>query len=75
MEQAVPELFNYPGELLTVGRPIADLFRHNAVKGIAGEFQTKNKLNRPYKKTRPSEQGNAYRRESVHRAVSHSRSS
>ena len=43
------ELFDYPDELLTVGRPVADLFRHNAANGIVGNFQPmsiSNKLSR-----------------------------
>ena len=30
------ELFRFPPELLRVGRPIADLFRHNARRGLLG---------------------------------------
>ncbi|MFT4191249.1 MAG: PAS-domain containing protein [Comamonas sp.] len=30
------ELFRYPSELVRVGRPIADLFRHNARRGLLG---------------------------------------
>lgn len=31
------ELFDYPPELLEVGRPIEDLLRHNAARGLLGE--------------------------------------
>lgn len=31
------ELFRYPAELLAVGTPIAELVRHNAARGLAGE--------------------------------------
>jgi signal transduction histidine kinase/CheY-like chemotaxis protein len=34
--QRYQELFNYPDELLTPGRPIADLVRHNAERGWCG---------------------------------------
>ncbi len=30
------ELFDYPPELVTIGRPIADIIRHNAEKGLCG---------------------------------------
>ncbi|NLC09792.1 MAG: response regulator [Gammaproteobacteria bacterium] len=30
------KLFDYPEELITVGRPIADIIRHNAEKGLCG---------------------------------------
>lgn len=30
------ELFEYPPELVTIGRPIADIIRHNAEKGLCG---------------------------------------
>jgi len=30
------KLFDYPEELITVGRPIADIIRHNADKGLCG---------------------------------------
>jgi len=32
--QAYLELFDYPGELIRVGRPVADLLRHNAERGL-----------------------------------------
>ncbi|MGB2024188.1 MAG: NahK/ErcS family hybrid sensor histidine kinase/response regulator [Litorivicinaceae bacterium] len=60
------ELFNYPGELLTVGRPIADLFRYNAVKGVAGEFTTEEQIEQALQKRLDHlNKGTAYRRESV----------
>ncbi len=43
------KLFNYPDELLTVGRPIADLLRFNAQQGVYGngdlESQIEKRLN------------------------------
>ena len=30
------ELFRYPADLMQVGRPIADLLRHNARRGLLG---------------------------------------
>lgn len=30
------ELFDYPPELVTIGRPVADIIRHNAEKGLCG---------------------------------------
>jgi Na+/proline symporter/signal transduction histidine kinase len=30
------ELFNYPDDLISVGRPIADIIRHNAERGLCG---------------------------------------
>lgn len=60
------ELFNYPDELLVVGRPIADLFRYNAEKGIIGDFSTDEHIEQALQKRLDHlNRGSAYRRESV----------
>ena len=60
------ELFDYPDELLTVGRPVADLFRHNAANGIVGNFSTHEHIEQAVQKRLDHlNQGSAYRRESV----------
>ena len=60
------ELFDYPDKLLTVGRPIADLFWHNAEKGLIGEYANHEHIKHALQ-TRLDHlnRGNAYRRESV----------
>jgi PAS domain S-box-containing protein len=32
------EIFNFPDELLTIGRPIGDLYRHNVKSGLIGHY-------------------------------------
>ena len=60
------ELFDYPDELLTVGRPVADLFRHNAANGIVGNFSTHEHIEQAVQKRLDHlNRGSAYRRESV----------
>ena len=60
------ELFDYPDELLTVGRPVADLFRHNAANGIIGNFSTHEHIEQAVQKRLDHlNRGSAYRRESV----------
>ena len=39
-------LFNYPDELLTVGRPIADLIRFNAEQGVFGKGNIQQQVNK-----------------------------
>jgi Na+/proline symporter/signal transduction histidine kinase/CheY-like chemotaxis protein len=40
------KLFNYPDDLLTVGRPIADLLRFNAEQGLYGEGDIESQINK-----------------------------
>ena len=59
------ELFDYPDELLTVGRPIADLFRYNA-KGLIGDFTADEQIEQALQKRLDHlNRGSAYRRESI----------
>ncbi|MEE4303087.1 MAG: PAS-domain containing protein [Wenzhouxiangella sp.] len=39
-------LFDYPEELIRVGRPVADLLRHNAESGLMGGGDTERKIQR-----------------------------
>jgi len=60
------ELFDYPDELLTVGRPIADLFRYNAKKGLIGDFTSDEQIELALQKRLDHlNRGSAYRRESI----------
>ncbi|MFW5926457.1 MAG: PAS-domain containing protein, partial [Wenzhouxiangella sp.] len=40
------ELFDYPGELIRVGRPVADLLRYNAERGLMGAGDVEHKIER-----------------------------
>jgi signal transduction histidine kinase/Na+/proline symporter len=40
------DLFDYPGELIRVGRPVADLLRHNAERGLMGDGDIERKIER-----------------------------
>jgi len=40
------ELFDYPPDLIRVGRPVADLLRHNAGRGLMGEGDIEVKVER-----------------------------
>ena len=40
------ELFDYPAELIQVGRPVADLLRHNAGRGLMGAGDVEAKIRR-----------------------------
>lgn len=44
--QTYLDLFDYPGELIRVGRPVADLLRHNADRGLMGAGDTEAKIQR-----------------------------
>ena len=60
------ELFNYPDDLLTVGRPIADLFRYNADRGLIGEYANQEHIKSALQKRLDHlNKGSAYRRESI----------
>ena len=60
------EIFDYPDQLLSVGRPVADLFRHNAANGIIGDFSTDEQIEQALQKRLDHlNRGSAYRRESV----------
>ncbi len=60
------ELFSYPDELLTVGRPIADLFWHNAKSGLIGEYANDEYIKHALQKRLDHlNKGSAYRRESI----------
>lgn len=39
-------LFDYPDELIRVGRPVADLLRHNALRGLMGKGDIESKIRR-----------------------------
>lgn len=40
------DLFDYPAELIRVGRPVADLLRHNAAQGLMGAGDIEAKIRR-----------------------------
>ncbi|MGK7295941.1 MAG: hybrid sensor histidine kinase/response regulator [Candidatus Wenzhouxiangella sp. M2_3B_020] len=40
------DLFDYPPELIRVGRPVADLLRHNAERGLMGDGEIEGKIER-----------------------------
>jgi len=44
--RAYLELFDYPPELIRVGRPVADLLRHNAHRGLMGRGELEAKIER-----------------------------
>jgi len=44
--QSYLELFDYPAELIRVGRPVADLLRHNAAQGLMGAGDAQAKIRR-----------------------------
>ncbi len=59
------EMFDYPSELLTVGRPVADLFRHNAQRGLIASYETEDQLEAAVQRRLDHlNRGSAYRRES-----------
>ncbi len=60
------ELFSYPDELLTVGRSVADLFRHNASQGVISGFNSDEQIEHALQKRLDHlNRGSAYRRESI----------
>jgi PAS domain S-box-containing protein len=60
------DLFNYPDDVLTVGRPVADLFRHNARTGVVGDFTSEEQIQQALQRRLDHlNKGTAYRRESV----------
>jgi PAS domain S-box-containing protein len=44
--QAYLELFDYPAELIRVGRPVADLLRYNAEQGLMGRGDVERQIER-----------------------------
>ena len=44
--QAYLDLFDYPSELIRVGRPVADLLRHNYSAGLMGQGDVEHKIQR-----------------------------
>jgi len=40
------ELFDYPADLLAVGRPIAELMRHNIARGLIGDGEVERRVER-----------------------------
>ena len=59
------DMFQYPDDLLTVGRPVADLFRHNAARGLVGDYSTEEQIEAAVQRRLDHlNKGNAYRRES-----------
>jgi PAS domain S-box-containing protein len=59
------DMFQYPDDLLTVGRPVADLFRHNAARGLVGDYSTDEQIEAAVQRRLDHlNKGNAYRRES-----------
>lgn len=59
------DMFDYPDDLLIVGRPIADLFRHNARQGLIAGYDTEDQLEAALQRRLDHlNKGSAYRRES-----------
>jgi PAS domain S-box-containing protein len=59
------ELFDYPGNLLVIGRSVTELFRHNASKGLVGNYITEEQIAAAVERRLDHlNKGSAYRRES-----------
>lgn len=59
------EMFAYPSDLLSIGRPVADLFRHNARKGLIGPYLNDEQIEAALQRRLDHlNRGSAYRRES-----------
>jgi len=59
------EMFQYSDDILTVGRPVADLFRHNAAKGLVGDYKSDEQIDAAVQRRLDHlNKGSAYRRES-----------
>lgn len=56
------KLFDYPDDLIKVGRPVADIIRHNAIKGLCGPGDLDDHVN---KRLHWMRQGNAHTSERV----------